>query len=213
MRLSLLISILIHVLLFAAVVTIFHIVPEMKLPPEIYNVKILQPVLRAPEPEPEVAETKPPPPEPEPEPEPKPKEKPEKKKPPKPEPKEPEPAPPEEAPLETSVDEKEPGDGTAMTVDAPRFPFSYYLSAIERRISQNWFTGTSAGASGLSCVVYFRLDRAGSIAGLRLETPSGNSYFDGSAMRAVRSSAPFPPLPKAFSEPWLGIHFTFVQRD
>ena len=208
MRLSLLISLLMHTLLLAALVAVFRIVPEMRLPSEIYNVKILQPAVRAPEPEPE-AEVSPPPP-PEPKPETKPKETPKPNKP-EPEP-EPEPAPPEETPLETTVAESD-DDGTAMTVDAPRFPFSYYLSAIERRISQNWFAGTSAGTSGLTCVVFFRLDRGGGIAGLRVETSSGNSYFDRSAMRAVRSSVPFPPLPKAFAEPWLGIHFTFVQRD
>lgn len=210
MRLSLLISILIHVVLLWVILTLFSIVPEMRLPEKIYQVKILQPIVRSRPPEPEqkveapapVVEEKKPaevkPKEKEPE------KKPEKKPEPKPEPK--------EEPMDVTVD-KETADGTSISVEGEKFPFSYYLAAIERKVSQNWFSGVSSGDVGLSCIVYFRLQRDGRIADLRVEQGSGNSYFDRSATRAVRSAAPFPPLPRAFSEDFLGIHFTFVQKD
>ena len=191
MRLSLLVSILVHCILLLALVYLFKAVPDMDLPKKVYSVKILQPIIGKKQEEPEVkTEVKketPPPSKP----------KPEKKDEPKKEEKKP---PEQDAP-------------SSLTVDAPRFPFSYYLAAIERKVSQNWFSSSSGKGEGYSCVVYFRMNRNGSVSDLRIEESSGNSYFDRSALRAIRSSDPFPPLPRAFTDPWLGIHFTFIQRD
>jgi TonB family protein len=207
MRLSLLISILIHVAILWALLTLFNVVPQMRVPKTIYNVKIFRPFVapkvEAPkeEPKPRIEEkkpeiTKPKPKESKKEPEKKVEEKPAETK-------------PEEKPLEVSMQE---GSSTELAVDAPRFPYSYYLSAIERRVSENWFTSQGGRDGGISCVVYFRLSRNGRVGELRIETPSGNPHFDRSALRAIRSAEPFPPLPRAFGESWLGIHFTFMQK-
>jgi TonB family protein len=205
MRVSLLASLIIHLCIIIGLFFVLRVVPRMRLPSKIYSVKILQPVLRKSEPpkaEVKVEEKKPEVKKPAPA---KPKEKPKKKEA-KPEPKA------EEKPLDVSVD-KEEGDQTSLVVDGPRFPFSYYLSAVERKVSQNWFSSVSTGEVGLRCVVYFQLRRNGSVSDVRVEESSGNSYFDRSALRAVRSASPFPPLPKAFTESFLGIHFTFLQKD
>jgi TonB family protein len=208
MRLSLLISILIHVTILWVLLTLFDIVPEMRLPEKVYQVKILQPIIRSPRTEPEVKAEEPKKPEPEKPAVVKPKEKTPEAKP------EPEKAPPEpeEKPMDLSVG-KDAEDGTSIAVEGKPFPFSYYLAAIERRVSQNWFSGVSSGAEGLTCLVFFRLRRDGRVDDVRIEQSSGNTYFDRSAMRAVRSAEPFPPLPRAFTESYLGIHFTFVQKD
>ena len=212
MRFSLLISFIIHVLVLAALFFVVKTVPDMKLPKKIYSVKIFQPILKKIEPESpkkvevksEVKVKKPEPSKPKPK-----KKKPEKK----PEVKKEEPKQAEaEKPMDVSV-EKDETALTSMAVDVPRFPFSYYLSAIERKVSGHWFSSESGRGEGFSCVVYFRLARGGSVSDVRIEQSSGNAYFDRSAQRAIRSSAPFPPLPKAFTEPWLGIHFTFIQKD
>ena len=207
MRLSLLISILIHVTLLWALLTLFRIVPEMRLPEKIYQVKILQPIIRSPRPEPEVKAEEPARPEPEKPAVAKPKEKtPEQKT------EAEKPAETREKPMDLSVG-KDVEDGTSIAVEGQQFPFSYYLSAVERKVSQNWFSGVSSGVEGLTCLVFFRLRRDGRVEDVRIEQGSGNTYFDRSAMRAVRSAAPFPPLPRAFTEDYLGIHFTFVQKD
>ena len=57
------------------------------------------------------------------------------------------------------------------------------------------------------------LMRDGTVQDVRDETSSGNEYFDRSAVRAVKSASPFPPLPRGFQDEFLGIHFTFVQKD
>jgi len=205
MRLSLFISILIHLLIIWAILFLFRVVPEIRLPEKVYTVKILQPIMRARRAEPEKkaaeelekAEVKKPTPA-------KPKKKKEKEE-------KPAETKAKEKPLDVSVQKEQ--AGTALTIDAPRFPFSYYLEAVERKVSQNWFSAVSPSGEGLTCVVYFRLGRDGRIADARVEKSSGNVYFDRAALRAVKSSAPFPPLPRAFSDPYLGIHFTFLQRD
>lgn len=208
MRLSLLISILVHTLLLCALLFLFKVVPDMRLPEKIYSVKILQPAIRKKQAEPEiktVIEKKKPLPS-----IPKPKPKPEEKKKTEEE-KKTEPAKKEKK-LDVSV-QKETVEPTSVSVDAPRFPFSYYLSAIERKVSQNWFSSSSGRGSVYSCVVFFKMSRSGRVSEVRIEESSGNSYFDRAALRAIRSSAPFPPLPRAFSDSWLGVHFTFVQKD
>lgn len=212
MRQSLIVSLIVHVLVLAALFFVAKTVPEMRLPQNIYSVKIFQPAALKTEPErserteakakeAEPAVLKP---------------KNEKKK-------EPEKkaevvkekkadAANEEKGMDVSV-AGDPSGLTSMAIDAPRFPFSYYLSAVERKVSQNWFSSESGRGEGYSCVIYFRLARDGSVGDVNVEKSSGNQYFDRSAQRAVRSSAPFPPLPRAFEDPWLGIHFTFIQKD
>ncbi len=208
MKSSLGISVVAHVSVFTAALFLFNAVPRMNLPERVYSVKILQPLLRAP-----AAAEKPAPETP-------------KKEPPKkeekiPVPKKPEtpkegkeskeePAKPQEKPIDVGVAGEQ---GTGIAVDAPVFPFSYYLAAIERKVSANWFSAVSGGTVGMNCVVYFRLRRDGSVEDARIETSSSNAYFDRAALKAVRSSSPFPPLPRAFPDQYLGIHFTFVQKE
>ncbi|MDD3642334.1 MAG: TonB family protein [Candidatus Krumholzibacteria bacterium] len=213
MRLSFLVSILVHVTLVWALLTLLDIVPEPRLPKTVYNVKILAPLVEARReqaPAPEVKEEPPAPKPKETVPKPKPKEKkPEKKpEPPKAEPKE---TPAEDRPMDLSVAGG--ADQTSISVDSRQFPYSYYLTAIERKVSENWFSSHSGRGEGVSCVVYFQLGRGGQVSGLRVEQSSGNPHFDRQALRAIQSAEPFPPLPRAFGEAWLGIHFTFVQKN
>ncbi len=214
MKFSVIISLCIHVLIFYALLTLFEIVPRVDLPDRVYSVRIFSPrraeKKEEPEKPPEVKVERPKPP-------PKAVEKKEQpdnvkeekpKKPAEPEPREGK----ENKPLDVTV-KKEKVEETSVVVDAPRFPFSYYLGAIERKVSDNWFSASVEHGKSLSCTVFFRLNRSGRISGLRLQKGSGDSYFDRAALRAIKSSVPFPPLPGAFDEPALGIHFRFAQKD
>lgn len=212
MRQSLIISVIVHVLVLAALFFVVKTVPEMRLPQNIYSVKIFQPAAVKTEPEKtDKPVTKPKAAEPA-----VPKPKTEKKKEPEKKPEVVKENKAEAAKEEKGMDVTVAGDPsglTSMSIDAPRFPFSYYLSAVERKVSQNWFSSESGRGEGYICVIYFRLARDGSVGDVTVEKSSGNQFFDRSAQRAVRSSAPFPPLPRAFEDPWLGIHFTFIQKD
>ena len=203
MRLSLLVSLLIHVVVLTALLFLFRVVPEVRLPSRVYSVRILSARKTAgggekggkgdtkKEKKPSKVKKKVP-------------AKPKKRKPKVKREKT------EEKKMDVNVKEEK---STAIAIDAERFPFSYYLEAIEGRVSRNWFGSAVSGSKGLKCIIYFRLLRDGRIDELRVEKSSGNRYFDESALRAVRSSTPFPPLPRAFSGSYLGIHFAFVQSE
>jgi TonB family protein len=91
------------------------------------------------------------------------------------------------------------------------FPYAYYLNIITEKVSENWFTSlVDPGAAGTyQTVVYFKIQREGQIVELKVEQSSGVTPLDLSAMRAVRSAAPFPPLPRDYQDPFLVIHLVF----
>jgi TonB family protein len=91
------------------------------------------------------------------------------------------------------------------------FPYTYYVLLIRDKVSSNWYTSLiSPGLSStIRTVVYFRILRDGQITNLKIEESSGIKSFDLSALRAIYSAAPFPPLPSGFEGEYLGVHFIF----
>ena len=95
-----------------------------------------------------------------------------------------------------------------VAVDAANFEFTYYLLLVRNQVARNW--APPAGVAGVGqAVVYFRVGRGGDVRGARLETGSGQEFFDRAALRAVLLSDPLPPLPLGFSGGELGVHFGF----
>jgi TonB family protein len=91
------------------------------------------------------------------------------------------------------------------------FPFSYYIQAIQSRISGNWLTSLiRTGASGnLATEVRFRIFRNGRISEPEITRSSGNRTMDSSAIRAIRNSSPFPPLPSGYEDEFLIVRLLF----
>lgn len=92
-------------------------------------------------------------------------------------------------------------------LDAPYFPFNYYLNQVLSFISSNWYKPPSP--EGTFCTVYFIISKSGRIIDAKVEASSGNGAFDRAALRAVLASNPLPPLPYDFYEEKLGIHLKF----
>ncbi|MFQ6069029.1 MAG: energy transducer TonB [Candidatus Aminicenantales bacterium] len=107
---------------------------------------------------------------------------------------------------EASIDE----DYTSR-IGFSRFPYTYYLQAIMDRVSSNWFTSlVEPGISGtFKAVVYFKITRNGQVMDLRIDRSSGIRSLDLSALRAIRSSSPFPPLPEDYGDEYLVIRLIF----
>jgi colicin import membrane protein len=85
-----------------------------------------------------------------------------------------------------------------------------YDSAIWSRIYRNWSVPPELKPKGnVETIIEIKIMRDGSLAYVRFEKRSGNAYFDDSAMKAVKKSAPFPPLPEGYSDNSLerGIRF------
>lgn len=111
---------------------------------------------------------------------------------------------------ETAITAKVAPVGTA-TVDVPDFKYSYYLLAIQNKVSANWFPPPGIEYSGVKEVmVVFKIRRNGDLMDVTIEKGSGNDYFDQAALRAVLRSKPLPPLPQGFFDNSLKVHFTFI---
>ncbi|HSP33133.1 MAG TPA: TonB family protein [Thermoanaerobaculia bacterium] len=95
--------------------------------------------------------------------------------------------------------------GVSAALEGGDFPYTMYLDRMKTRIGANWFR-PSVDAT---VVVYFAIDRDGSIRDARVETSSGNGMADRAALRAVLESSPLPPLPFAYNGTYLGVHLTF----
>lgn len=100
-----------------------------------------------------------------------------------------------------------PGTSAITGVEGGDFPYTVYLQNIQRLVGNHWYRTTVP--PGTAATVYFVINRDGTIRDARVETPSGNSAFDRSVLRAVLESSPLPSLPFGYSGTWLGIRWTF----
>lgn len=106
------------------------------------------------------------------------------------------------------------GVSASLSLDASDFAFTYYLAQVRDKIARNWSppAGMPTGAVP-KAVVYFRISRDGRIADIRLETASGEEFYDRAALRAVQISEPLPHLPAGYTPGWLGVHFGFEYQQ
>jgi TonB family protein len=92
-------------------------------------------------------------------------------------------------------------------LEGGNFPYTLYIDRMTTLIGQRWLRPQIAG--GPAVVVYFVIERDGTIRDTRVETPSGNDTFDRAAIRAVRETGQLGPLPFGYSGTYLGVHLTF----
>jgi protein TonB len=103
------------------------------------------------------------------------------------------------------------GAGSGEPFGVSGFPFTYYLQFLSDKISSSWFTSlVDPGVNGqFQTQVYFKIYRNGQVADLKVEVSSGIPSFDLSALRAIQTASPFPPLPSEYDGQYLGIHLIF----
>ncbi len=91
------------------------------------------------------------------------------------------------------------------------FRFAYYLAALRNKIGSRWVPpqGVDAGGHAIRTVLYFRIARDGQVTLTQVESSSGYAFFDQTAVRALLSATPLPPLPAGYSDQYLGVHFGF----
>ena len=92
--------------------------------------------------------------------------------------------------------------------------FSWYVEAVQRRISSNWLQSTidPSVSAAPRVVVVFTILRDGSVTNIQLTQRSNNNSVDNSAIRAVRESSPLTPLPGAYSGSNVNVEFYFDYR-
>lgn len=90
-------------------------------------------------------------------------------------------------------------------VEDPNFTYGYYLDLVVQRISENW-RAPRVGDDTRDAIVYFKIQRDGTVSELRIRESSRSTDFDRRAMSAVEVSVPLPPLPKGYDKDFLGIN-------
>jgi TonB family protein len=91
------------------------------------------------------------------------------------------------------------------------FRFAYYLAALRNKIGQRWVPPPGMGTRGrpVRAVLYFRIGRNGEVSLAQVESSSGYAFYDQTALRALLSATPLPPLPAGYTDSYLGVHFGF----
>lgn len=89
--------------------------------------------------------------------------------------------------------------------------FSWYVEAVQRRISGNWLQSTvdPSVAYAPRVEVTFTILRDGTITNLQILHSSNNYSVDSSALRAVKASSPLDRLPPQYSGSEVNVDFFF----
>jgi periplasmic protein TonB len=92
--------------------------------------------------------------------------------------------------------QKQPGDDS-VTLDTDEFKLMSYNRWLKIKIESMLKYPELAAASGYSGTLYIKFDinKDGSLGGLDILQSSGYKILDDEALRAIRASAPFQPLP------------------
>ncbi|MBW1895738.1 MAG: TonB family protein [Deltaproteobacteria bacterium] len=86
-----------------------------------------------------------------------------------------------------------------------------YNAEIWHQIQKNWaFSEEMArGLRDLEATIVVKIMKEGEIRDIWFERRSGNSYFDDSALKAVKKADPLPPLPKGYTGSYYEVGFRF----
>lgn len=88
--------------------------------------------------------------------------------------------------------------------------FGAYEQILRDTVARNWHTESLDARQGQNpVVVSFVLMRNGMVQNVRITQPSGNYALDQSAVRAIQTSAPFPPLPPQYERESANLEFWF----
>lgn len=121
------------------------------------------------------------------------------------------PLPPAPAPAATSTAPAAPnitaGSSGVASIEGGDFPYTMYLTNMNRLIGTHWFRPQITG--DLTTSISFTIHRDGSITDAKIEQSSGNGTADRAALRAVLESSPLPPLPFGYNGTYLGVHLIF----
>ena len=84
-----------------------------------------------------------------------------------------------------------------------------YYNSIWSLIKSNWVIPEYLKGRGLVVVIGLKVGRDGKVKDLKIEKSSGNKVFDDCAVKAIRASEPFPPLPKEIKGEYLDLGVIF----
>lgn len=101
--------------------------------------------------------------------------------------------------------------GLEVLSDTQGVDFGPYLQRVLHDVKQNWYNAIpeSAAMKHGSLIIEFAILKDGSVAGMKLVTPSGDIPLDRAAWAGIQGSNPFPALPAEFGGQYLALRFKF----
>lgn len=98
-----------------------------------------------------------------------------------------------------------------VLTDTMGVDFNPYLTRLLREVKEHWYQliPESAEMKRGKVVIQFVIQPDGSVAGLQVISSSGDVALDRPAYGSITGSNPFPPLPKEFTGPYLGLRFSY----
>jgi TonB family protein len=121
-------------------------------------------------------------------------------------------APQDGAGLEIGSENGEFAEGNFANGPLGEYYLAYDFSYVISKIKRNWSNPVTSNAE-IACVIYFQITKDGSIQGAVVEKSSGNRFFDDYARQAVAATGKLPSLPLDFPDnEVLTVHLTFRHR-
>jgi TonB family protein len=96
---------------------------------------------------------------------------------------------------------------TGAFFDTNDFKYPYYTSQIRRKVAAQWRWAKSYG--GLRVLLYFKINRDGSVGDILVKESSRNEDYDKNALYTIRRASPFSDLPEGYEAESLGVFFEF----
>jgi TonB family protein len=104
--------------------------------------------------------------------------------------------------------------GSAATAGEMNSEINNYIQAVWFKVKQNWSVPPSLMPDdNITAIIGLSIDRNGAVEKVFFEKRSGNRYFDESALKAVKKSQPFPPLPRWVRDNTIEIGIRFHSAD
>ncbi|HUI68134.1 MAG TPA: TonB C-terminal domain-containing protein [Nitrospirota bacterium] len=103
--------------------------------------------------------------------------------------------------------------GVTVATAQPDFKFQYYINAVREKIGQQW--RPPPDVKDAKARVTFTVNRSGWVGEVNLdaEHSTGTFGFKQAAVRAIRSSNPFPPLPEDFAKQSLEFSVDLMEKE
>lgn len=85
--------------------------------------------------------------------------------------------------------------------------FNAYMRDMQRRIKLNWDPPKQEVSK--SVTLLYTINKDGSLKKYKVLKSSGDKYLDNAAIKALKDTSPFRPLPKEFEGESVDVQFTF----
>jgi len=110
--------------------------------------------------------------------------------------------------LEKAKELKAASKNEALILDDNQKPiFGKYMKEMQRKIKRNWHP--SRRNESKKVVLLFKIAKDGKLLRVKILNSSGDTEEDEAALNALKTSAPFDPLPKGFNGNDIDVQFTF----